>query len=108
MKIILILRDLPAQPSSQVYTVRTPAERAITPPTPQLPSSSNEYHPTQMSDILENLEDPELQANEVNSTFIRFNWNKVPDDVAQYVDGIQLRYKELSGKVYDATPLIHR
>jgi hypothetical protein len=109
VKITLILRDLPAQPSSQVYTVRTPAERAITPPTPQLPTSSNEFHhPTQMIDILESLEDPELQASEINSTFIKFNWNKVPDDVAQYVDGIQLRYKELSGKVYDATPLIHR
>lgn len=111
VKITLILRDLPAQPSSQTYTVRTPAERAITPPTPQQPvtsSADQNYHPTQMIDILESLEDPELQANEINSTFIRFNWNKVPDDVAQYVDGIQLRYKELSGKVYDATPLIHR
>lgn len=106
VKITLILRDLPAQPSSQVYTVRTPAERAITPP----PSSASidTYQPTQMIDILENLEDPELQANEINSTFIRFGWNKIPDDVAQYVDGTQLRYKELSGKVYDATPLIHR
>jgi hypothetical protein len=61
-----------------------------------------------MSDILENLEDPELHANEINSTFVIFGWNKIPDDVMQYVDGIQLRYKELSGKVYDATPLIHR
>jgi hypothetical protein len=105
VKITLILRDLPAQPSSQVYTVRTPPERAITPP----PSSPiDNYQPTQMIDILENLEDPELQANEINSTFIHFGWNKIPEDVAQYVDGIQLRYKELSGKVYDATPLIHR
>lgn len=110
VKITLILRDLPAQPSSQIYTVRTPAERLITPPPPLLPSSPNNdnYQPTQMVDILESLEDPELQANEINSTFIRFGWNKIPDDVAQYVDGIQLRYKELSGKVYDATPLIHR
>lgn len=109
VKITLILRDLPAQPSSQIYTVRTPAERAITPPPPHRPtSSSNDYHPTQMIGILESLEDPELQANEINSTFIRFTWNKMSDDVAPYVDGIQLRYKELSGKVYDATPLIHR
>lgn len=61
-----------------------------------------------MTDILENLQDPELQANEINSTFIKFVWNKIPDDVVQYVDGVQLRYKELSGKVYAATPLIHR
>ncbi|CAH1719991.1 unnamed protein product [Chironomus riparius] len=102
VKITLILRDLPAQPSSQVYTVQTPAERTITPP------SIDNYQPTQMIDILDSLEDPELQASEINSTFIKFVWNKIPDDVMQYVDGIQLRYKELSGKVYDATPLIHR
>lgn len=102
VKITLILRDLPAQPSSQIYTVHTPAERTITPP------SIDNYQPTQMIDILDSLEDPELQANEINSTFIKFGWNKISDDVIQYVDGIQLRYKELSGKVYDATPLIHR
>lgn len=102
VKITLLLRDLPAQPSSQVYKVRTPAERTITPP------PREDYHPTQMIDILDSLENPELHANEINSTFIKFAWNKIPDDVMQYVDGIQIRYKELSGKVYDATPLIHR
>lgn len=102
VKITLILRDLPASPSSQIYTVRTPPEGSITPP------SIDNYQPTLMADVLENLEDPELQANEINSTFIKFIWNKIPDDVVQYVDGIQLRFKELSGKVYAATPLIHR
>jgi hypothetical protein len=102
VKITLILRDLPAQPSSQIYTVHTPSDRSITPP------SIDNYQPTLMTDVLENLEDPELQANEINSTFIKFVWNKIPDDVVQYVDGIQLRFKELSGKVYAATPLIHR
>ena len=102
VQITLMLHDLHAQPSSQVYTVRTPAERTITPP------SIDIYHPTQMIDILDSLEDPELHANEINSTFIRFEWNKIPDVVMGYVDGIQLRYKELSGKIYDATPLIHR
>lgn len=100
VKITLILRDLPASPSSQIYKVRTPAEYTITPP------STNIYQP--MTEVLENLNDPDLKANEINSTFIRFVWNKISDDVVQYVDGIQLRYKETSGKVYIATPLIHR
>lgn len=100
VKITLILRDLPASPSSQIYKVRTPSEHSITPP------SINIHQP--MTDIFENIADPELRANEINSTFIQFVWDKISDDVVQYIDGIQLRYKEASGKVYAATPLIHR
>lgn len=104
VKIALILRDLPASPSSLIYKVRTPAEHSITPP------SINNYHTNHLptNDILENLTDPDLRANEINSTFIRLVWNKIPDDAVQYMDGIQLRYKEISEKVYMATPLIHR
>lgn len=106
VKIALILRDLPANPSSLIYKVRTPAEHSITPP------SINNYHtnhlPTSTNDVLENLTDPDLRANEINSTFIRFVWNRIADDAQQYIDGIQLRYKEISEKVYMATPLVHR
>uniref|UniRef100_A0A1B0D4W7 Epidermal cell surface receptor n=1 Tax=Phlebotomus papatasi TaxID=29031 RepID=A0A1B0D4W7_PHLPP len=102
IKITLILRDLNPQPSSQIYTVRMPAERTITPP------SNIDYHQPHITDVLKKASDPELRAVERNSTMLKLEWNKLAEDEIEYVDGIQLRYKEQSGMLYDATPLIHR
>lgn len=105
-----MLRDLNSQPSSQVYLVRTLPEAVITPPTlvdyephhPAVAANAN------MADVLKHIDDPELRATEINSTWIRLMWRKLVDDELLYVDGIQLRYKEVGGIIYDATPLIHR
>lgn len=111
VKIGLMLRDLDSKPASRIYVVRTPAEAIITPP------SLIDYHPNHpvggvgganMADVLKNIADPELQAIETNATWIRLSWRKLTDEEMEYVDGIQLRYKEISGIIYDATPLIHR
>ncbi|XP_059621360.1 putative epidermal cell surface receptor [Phlebotomus argentipes] len=102
IKITLILRDLNSQPTSQIYTVKMPAERTITPP------SNIDYHQPHLTDILKKATDPELRAVEKNSTWLRLEWNKLHEDEMEYVDGIQLRFKEQSGMLYDATPLIHR
>lgn len=113
VKITLKLHHLSTNPSSKVYRVQTPAEAVITPPTiidpyhetqPQLPSIGG----GNMADILKNIQDPELRAIDVNSTWIRLSWRKLNEEELVYVDGIQLRYKEIGGIIYDATPLIHR
>ncbi len=96
IQIVLILRDLNTHPSSQTYTVRTPPERTITVPT------------LITEDILHNIVDPQFKAIEVNSTFVRLTWNKIPDDEIEFVDAIQIRYRELNYQIYNATPFIHR
>ncbi|XP_073819103.1 stranded at second transmembrane protein isoform X2 [Musca autumnalis] len=102
IKITLILRDLNSQPTSSIYTVKTPAERTITPPPPP-----SDYRPD-FQDIFKTVEDPELNVSESNSTWLHLTWKKLSDDHLDYVDGIQLRYKELTGMIYSSSPLIHR
>lgn len=102
VKITLILSDINSQPSSQIYTVTTPPERTITPP-----PNVSDYRPD-FQDIFKDVDDPELNVSETNSTWLRVNWRKLADEELEYVDGLQLRYKEITGMIYDATPLIHR
>ncbi|XP_011192647.3 putative epidermal cell surface receptor isoform X2 [Zeugodacus cucurbitae] len=102
IKITLILRDLNSQPTSPILTVTTPADRTITPP-PQI----SDYRPD-FKDVFKSIEDPELNVSETNSTWLQLTWKKIADEQLEYVDGIQLRYKELTGQIYSSTPLVHR
>lgn len=110
VKITLMLRDLNSQPASQVYSVRTPAERTITPPPPASNGYDDHHRPsvTNMAEVPATVDDPELKAADVNATWMRLAWKKLSDEQLAFVDGIQIRYKEINGMVYDATPLIHR
>jgi hypothetical protein len=43
--------------------------------------------------------DVELAVVDVNSTWARLMWRKFSDFELQFIDGVQLRYKERAGKV---------
>ncbi|XP_031845670.1 stranded at second isoform X2 [Nomia melanderi] len=91
VKITVKLKDLANSPTSKIYTVRTLDKRAeVTTLPPQIPI------------------DAELQVTETNSTWINVMWRKFTEYELQFIDGVQLRYKEQEGKVYSGTPLIHR
>lgn len=69
-------------PQSPVLTVRTlPLSGPITTLPPQIPI------------------DPELSVDEVHSTWIRLNWRKFTQFEQQFIDGIQIKYKDEDGKV---------
>ncbi|XP_044744225.1 putative epidermal cell surface receptor [Coccinella septempunctata] len=90
IQITITLRDLHNTPTSQVYKIRTPAESASSTLPPLIPI------------------DPELNIAEVNSTWVTAAWRKFTEYELQFIDGIQLRFKEIDGRIYAATPLIHR
>lgn len=91
VKITVRLKNLNNSPSSQIYKVRTLEKRA-----------DEATLPPQI------LIDTELRATEMNSSWVNIMWKKFTDYELQFIDGVQLRYKEHDGKVYAATPLIHR
>ncbi|KAL6254939.1 hypothetical protein P5V15_014281 [Pogonomyrmex californicus] len=91
VKITVKLKDLANSPTSKIYNVRTLEKRAeMTTLPPQIPI------------------DAELRIAETNSTWINVMWKKFNENELQFIDGVQLRYKEYDSKVYAATPLIHR
>ncbi|KAL0118130.1 hypothetical protein PUN28_009063 [Cardiocondyla obscurior] len=91
VKITVKLKDLANSPTSKIYSVRTLEKHPeITTLPPQIPI------------------DAELRIAETNSTWVNVMWKKFTEYELQFIDGVQLRYKEYDSKVYAATPLIHR
>ncbi|KAK4885060.1 hypothetical protein RN001_001331 [Aquatica leii] len=90
IKIIVTLRDLHNIPSSRIYTVRTMKDESLTTQPPLIPI------------------EPDLVVTDINATWVNIAWRKFSEKELQYVDGVQLRYREIDGKIYAATPLIHR
>jgi len=90
IKITITLRDLHNTPSSRVYTVRTLKDMPVTTLPPMIPV------------------EPNLVVTDINATWVNTAWRKLTDYELQFIDGVQLRYREIDGKIYAATPLIHR
>lgn len=91
VKITVRMNTINNSPSSKIYNVRT-LEKHPEDPTlpPQIPI------------------DAELRVLEMNSSWVKVMWKKFTEYELQFIDGVQLRYKEQDSKVYAATPLIHR
>ncbi|CAL7951133.1 unnamed protein product [Xylocopa violacea] len=91
VKITVKMKDLANSPTSKIYSVRTLDKRAeVTTLPPQIPI------------------DAELSVTETNSSWMNVVWRKFTVYELQFIDGVQLRYKERDSKVYSGTPLIHR
>ncbi|XP_060536769.1 putative epidermal cell surface receptor isoform X1 [Cylas formicarius] len=90
IKITITLRDLHNTKSSRVYKIRTPTEEETTTLPPVIPI------------------EPDLEISDINSTWVTVVWRKFTEYELQFIDGVQLRYREVDGKIYAATPLIHR
>lgn len=86
IKITVTLRDLHNMPTSKIYKIKTPKEAAP----PVIPI------------------DPDLAITDINATWVTVVWRAFTQYELQFIDGIQLRYKEIDGRIYTATPLIHR
>ncbi|XP_017776487.1 PREDICTED: putative epidermal cell surface receptor isoform X2 [Nicrophorus vespilloides] len=89
IKVTLQLDGLHNKPSSQIYSIKTLQENKVSTP--------------QMIPI-----DPELAVTAVNATWVNLSWRKFTDYELQLIDGLQIRFKEIDGKIYNATALIHR
>lgn len=79
------LRDLPNMPQSSILTVRTLPSTLTTLP-PQIPIDTG------------------LAVDEVNSTWAKLNWKKFTQSELQFIDGVQVKYKDEDGKVGVNTP----
>ncbi|KAK3924771.1 Putative epidermal cell surface receptor [Frankliniella fusca] len=97
IKITVILRDLHNTPSSK-DDLDTNAQLSLSHSQPPPPPRSPRRSPI----------DAELTVAEVNASWARLTWRKATPFEINFIDGVQLRYKEIDGKVYAATPLIHR
>lgn len=90
IKITITLRDIHTTHSSRIYKIKTPREIITTTLPPMIPI------------------EPDLAITDINSTWVTVVWKKFDENELRFIDGVQLRYREIDGKIYAATPLIHR
>ncbi|KAJ8724065.1 hypothetical protein PYW07_008045 [Mythimna separata] len=87
----LYLHNLPVEPESEIYTVRT---LDVKPPTPTLEEKRKEI-------------DSRLTIMDVNDTAAHVTWRRFGEDELQFIDAIQVRYRPVGTPIYSMTELLH-
>ncbi|XP_045452953.1 putative epidermal cell surface receptor [Melitaea cinxia] len=86
----LYLHNLPVEPESDIYTVKTQDLPTVLPPEEK------------RREI-----DCKLTVVDVNDTTAHVSWRHFTEDELQFIDGIQVRYRPTGTPIYSMTELLH-
>uniref|UniRef100_A0A2A4JUK9 Fibronectin type-III domain-containing protein n=1 Tax=Heliothis virescens TaxID=7102 RepID=A0A2A4JUK9_HELVI len=86
----LYLHNLPVEPESEIYTVRT----MDAPTTPTTEEKRREI-------------DSRLTVIDVNDTTAHVSWRRFGEDELKFIDAIQVRYRPMGTPIYSMTELLH-
>ncbi|XP_050666015.1 putative epidermal cell surface receptor isoform X2 [Leptidea sinapis] len=86
----LFLHNLPVEPESEIYTVRT------------LDAPKIEHPGEKRREI-----DSKLTVVDVNDTTAHLSWRHFSEDELQFIDGVQVRYRPVGTPIYGMTELLH-
>ncbi|XP_022817778.1 putative epidermal cell surface receptor isoform X1 [Spodoptera litura] len=87
----LYLHNLPVEPESEIYTVRTLDSPSAT---PTVEEKRREI-------------DSRLTMMDVNDTVAHVTWRRFGEDELQFIDAIQVRYRPVGTPIYSMTELLH-
>ncbi|XP_038207029.1 putative epidermal cell surface receptor isoform X2 [Zerene cesonia] len=86
----LYLHNLPVEPESKIYTIRTQ----------DLPS-------TEPAEEKRREIDCKLRVVDVNDTTAHLTWRRFTEEELQFIDGVQVRYRPVGTPIYSMTELLH-
>ncbi|CAK1583427.1 unnamed protein product [Parnassius mnemosyne] len=86
----LYLHNLPVEPESDIFTVRT----LDLPTVPPVEEKRREI-------------DSRLAVVDVNDTTAHISWRHFNEDELEFIDGIQVRYRPVGTPIYSMTELLH-
>ncbi|XP_034833884.1 putative epidermal cell surface receptor isoform X1 [Maniola hyperantus] len=86
----LFLHNLPVEPESEIYTVRTQDLPTILPPEEKRRKI-----------------DCKLTVVDVNDTTAHVTWRHFTEEELQFIDGIQVRYRPTGTPIFSMTELLH-
>ncbi|XP_045502574.1 putative epidermal cell surface receptor [Colias croceus] len=86
----LYLHNLPVEPESKIYTIRTQ----------DLPSAEPAEEKRREIDC-------KLRVVDVNDTTAHLTWRHFTEEELQFIDGVQVRYRPVGTPIYSMTELLH-